>query len=48
MRAIPLDEFIERIPYNETRNYTKRVMTTYEIYSYLYGLPMIEVPLDWK
>jgi soluble lytic murein transglycosylase len=45
---IPLDEFVERIPYNETRNYTKRVMTSYEIYSYLYNLPMIELPLEWK
>jgi soluble lytic murein transglycosylase len=45
---IPLDEFVERIPYDETRNYTKRVMTSYEIYSYLYELPNEELPLTWK
>jgi soluble lytic murein transglycosylase len=32
---IPLDEWIERIPYEETRNYTKRVMSTYFTYRWL-------------
>ncbi len=33
----PLDEFIETIPYDETRGYTKRVLATYFTYSWLYG-----------
>lgn len=32
-----MDEFIEKIPYSETRNYVKRVMRSYEIYERLYG-----------
>ncbi len=31
----PRDEFVEEIPYDETRNYTKRVIATYFTYSYL-------------
>jgi soluble lytic murein transglycosylase len=31
----PYDEFGEAIPYDETRNYTKRVLSTYLTYSYL-------------
>lgn len=31
-----LDLFIERIPYEETRNYTKRVLKSYAAYLYLY------------
>lgn len=33
----PLDEFVELIPYDETRGYTKRVLSTYLTYSWLYG-----------
>lgn len=33
----PLDEFIEMIPYDETRGYTKRVLSTYFTYTWLYG-----------
>ena len=33
---IALDEFIESIPYRETRLYTKRVLRTYGTYRYLY------------
>ena len=33
---LPLDEFVERIPYNETRAYVKRVMTSYLVYRELY------------
>jgi soluble lytic murein transglycosylase len=33
----PLDEFIETIPYDETRGYTKRVLATYFTYTWLYG-----------
>lgn len=40
---IPLDEFVERIPYEETRRYTQRVMTSYEVYSYLYDLDRTEL-----
>ncbi|MCU0656076.1 MAG: transglycosylase SLT domain-containing protein [Polyangiaceae bacterium] len=31
-----LDLFVERIPYEETRNYTKRVLKSYAAYLYLY------------
>lgn len=33
----PLDEFVELIPYDETRGYTKRVLASYLTYSWLYG-----------
>ena len=32
----PVDEFIEEIPYRETRNYTRRVLKSYGIYRQLY------------
>ena len=32
---LPLDEFIESIPYRQTRDYTKRVLSTYGIYWWL-------------
>ncbi|MCX7793958.1 MAG: transglycosylase SLT domain-containing protein [Thermodesulfovibrionales bacterium] len=32
-----MDEFIEDIPYGETQNYVKRVLTTYEMYLRLYA-----------
>lgn len=35
--GLPLDLFIEDIPFGQTRNYTKRVLMSYWIYSYLYG-----------
>jgi tetratricopeptide (TPR) repeat protein len=31
------DEFVEQIPYTETRGYVKRVLRSYAAYSYLYG-----------
>jgi soluble lytic murein transglycosylase len=31
------DEFVERIPYEETRNYIKRVLTSEAAYAYLYA-----------
>ena len=34
---LPLDLFVEDIPFHQTRNYAKRVMMSYWIYSYLYG-----------
>ncbi|MBI3024269.1 MAG: transglycosylase SLT domain-containing protein [Candidatus Tectomicrobia bacterium] len=33
----PLDVFIERIPYEETRNYVKRVLSYYREYRRIYG-----------
>jgi soluble lytic murein transglycosylase len=34
---LELDEFIETIPFDETRGYTKRVLSTYFTYNWLYG-----------
>jgi soluble lytic murein transglycosylase len=34
---LPLDEFMETIPYDETRGYTKRVLASYFAYTWLYG-----------
>jgi soluble lytic murein transglycosylase len=31
----PLDIFIEEIPYDETRRYTRRVLQTYGVYQWL-------------
>jgi peptidoglycan lytic transglycosylase len=44
--GLDMDEFIETIPYDETRNYTKRVLASYFAYSWLYGSkPVPPVPL---
>jgi soluble lytic murein transglycosylase len=42
-----MDEFIEQIPYDETRNYTKRVLASYLTYTWLYDdqNPVPPVPL---
>lgn len=32
-----LDEFIEQVPYDETRNHIKKVMHSYHVYRHLYG-----------
>ena len=29
---VPTDEFVERIPFRETRDYVKRVMGTWQVY----------------
>jgi soluble lytic murein transglycosylase len=43
---LAMDEFMETIPYDETRNYTKRVLASYFAYSWLYGeSPVPTVPL---
>jgi soluble lytic murein transglycosylase len=43
---LDMDEFMETIPYDETRNYTKRVLASYFAYSWLYGgKPVPTVPL---
>ena len=36
---LPMDEFVERIPFNETRNYVKRVFLSYRVYTQLYRQP---------
>ena len=35
--GVPLDEFVEQIPVEETRGYVKRVLRSYAAYSTLYG-----------
>jgi soluble lytic murein transglycosylase len=43
---LAMDEFMETIPYDETRNYTKRVLASFFAYSWLYGdAPVPRVPL---
>ena len=39
------DEFVERIPYDETRRYTRRVLQTWGIYSWLDDARLPELPL---
>ena len=42
-----MDEFMETIPYDETRNYTKRVLASYFTYSWLYDKkPVPKLPLE--
>ena len=41
---LSLDELIERIPYDQTRGYTKRVLSSLFTYSVLYGNPRERVP----
>jgi hypothetical protein len=41
-----MDEFAEEIPYDETRNYSKRVIATYFTYSYLKDGTVPEMPND--
>ncbi len=46
-----LDAFVEAIPYSETRGYVKRVVSSYQIYSMLYGsgnIPAIRMVLNGK
>jgi soluble lytic murein transglycosylase len=43
---LAMDEFMETIPYDETRNYTKRVLASYFTYSWLYGKqPVPSLPI---
>ena len=44
----PLDEFVERIPYRETRQYTRRVLETFMVYRRLYGGEMLELLAEMK
>jgi soluble lytic murein transglycosylase len=41
-----MDEFAEEIPYDETRNYSKRVLASYFAYSYLKDGTIPEMPND--
>jgi soluble lytic murein transglycosylase len=45
---LAMDEFMETIPYDETRNYTKRVLSSYFTYSWLYDnkKPVPKLPFD--
>jgi soluble lytic murein transglycosylase len=45
---LDLDEFVEEIPYKETRNYCKRVLQTYGIYRYIYLREKTPLPLFTK
>ena len=42
---LALDEFMETIPYDETRNYTKRVLASYFAYAWLYDAKRPVPPL---
>jgi soluble lytic murein transglycosylase len=37
--SLPKDEFIESIPFKETREYVKKVVTAMELYQRLYRAP---------
>lgn len=41
--GLELDEFVERIPYRETRRYVRRVLETYMIYRRLAGQPLVDL-----
>lgn len=43
--SMPIDLWVEEIPFGQTREYVKRVMMTYWRYTWLYekGLPIVEV-----
>jgi hypothetical protein len=44
---LAMDEFMETIPFDETRNYTKRVLASYFTYSWLYDRkPVPKLPLE--
>ncbi|MCB9640696.1 MAG: transglycosylase SLT domain-containing protein [Myxococcales bacterium] len=41
---VSVDEFVEEIPFQETRNYVKRVFRTFVVYNYLYGQTLTTPP----
>jgi soluble lytic murein transglycosylase len=43
--GLPLDEFIEEIPYKETRGYVKQVLADAQLYAQLYGPTPAPIPL---
>ena len=46
--TLPMDQFVEEIPYRQTRDYTKRVLMTYWIYHWLYDdqTPVLQLSLE--
>jgi soluble lytic murein transglycosylase len=43
--ALPADEFVDSVPYGETRRYLRRVLRSYQMYRLLYPeAPVAEVP----
>jgi hypothetical protein len=45
---LDLDEFIETIPFDETRGYTKRVLSSYLTYAWLYDQQKPVPAIDFK
>ncbi len=43
---MPLDAFLERIPFTETHRYVRRVLTHYAAYRAQEGTPMENLSLD--
>lgn len=43
---VPLDAFLERIPFDQTHRYVRRVLTHYAAYRARDGLPMVELDLS--
>lgn len=41
--GLELDEFVERVPYRETRRYIRRVLETYMVYRRLSGQPLMDL-----
>jgi soluble lytic murein transglycosylase len=41
--GLELDEFVERVPYRETRRYIRRVLETYMVYRRLDGQPLLQL-----
>lgn len=46
--SLPFDEFVEEIPYKQTRDYVKRVLSTYQTYHYLYRPQAAFIEVPWK
>ena len=44
MGNLPLDEFVEEIPFSETRGYVKRVLRSIQIYGSLFNEPKLQRP----
>jgi soluble lytic murein transglycosylase len=42
---LPMDEFVETVPYRQTRGYMKKVTETYSRYLYLYEGIVYDQPL---
>jgi soluble lytic murein transglycosylase len=42
----PLDVWVENIPYDETRHYTRRVVQSYGVYHFLETGQLLELPLE--